>query len=187
MTPRFHQLIDWLVVSPVRGHDAPSGLLAHLDGLDGLGEGANLVDLQASRSESKIDCESINQSINQKSTCRRPSMAGGPNPEHQHTAGTPLQLTTCSPTHLEQQRVAGLGVDRLLHALGVGAQQVVAHDLGLRCHTRGGGGATKHEVRVWGGARQGAGRPLWRVLAPACVLACVPASPSLSLSPSPSR
>ncbi len=38
--------------------------------------------------------------------------------------------------HLEQQRIAVLAVDGLLHALGVGAQQVVTHNLQTQIHNR---------------------------------------------------
>mmetsp|Transcript_21217 Transcript_21217/g.37799 ORF Transcript_21217/g.37799 Transcript_21217/m.37799 type:complete len:512 (-) Transcript_21217:122-1657(-) len=58
----------------VGGHDAPARGLGHAHGLDGLGDGADLV-------------------------------------------------------HLEQQRVAVLALDGLLHARGVGDQQVIAHHL----------------------------------------------------------
>ena len=61
-----------------------------------------------------------------------------------HTPGTqaigpPANYAACWPrppagttnlVDLEQQGIARLGVNGLLHALGVGAQQVVAHNLG---------------------------------------------------------
>lgn len=63
--------------------------------------------------------------------------------------------------HLQQQRVAGLGVDGLLHARGVGAQQVVAHDLGQALLGEGGVGGPV--ILVEGVLRRKRGRQAGRV------------------------